>query len=1128
MLLESGEAGREPKTGRGTWRAGTGTKRRGNQLTVWEGMAMRVWKVGAAFLFAAVFASCGGNSSSLTVTVSPSIVTVILSGTQQFTATVNGSSNNNVTWSVNTIPGGNSTVGTISSTGLYTAPAVLPSPASETITATSVANTKISGVAAVSLDSGVRVTVKPASVTIAASETLQFSATVTGASNTAVTWAVNGVNGGNSTVGTITATGLYTAPATVPTSSTTIAATSVADTTRIGNAGVTLLAGMDPTLLSLDPTSAAQGSVIQPIYVTGTNFFSTSVVRINATPLPTTFLSVTLLRALIPEDQLTAAGSVNVDVQRQNGNLSNALPFALQPVRPVVISSTPESVPQNVSGPNFTVTLDGGFFGTATLPIVTAAFNGQSRTISATSTRQLNVTLQGTPDSSQAGLFPLVVANGAVSPGSPSIAAVNIAVEPPASAISPTPTNVPVGSQPSAVAINLATGTAVVANRGSNAISLVNLSTQAVTNLAVGNTPTGVAVDSRRNLALVVNNGSNTLSVVDLSVPMVISTLPLPTGTTPISVGINPLTGRALVANSSTNSATVVDVTTPNSPSVVGTVNISTGVAPQVAIEPQLNWAVVSPGGAGTFSVVNLGRPSSPGDIGLAPFVVVTVGVSSTIRGIAINTETEQALFADPSSTSFGLFSLLDQSVPRGTLDTGEVAAAVNPLTNIGVLVNSVTNIATVVDLRTLQSLATVGVGTAPQAVAIDPVTNTAVIANQASNNVSLVSLGQIRALAIVQINPAITFTSANPLTLSVIGGGFAAGSVVRLDGAPVTSLAGGSQTFVSSRQLTATIPASALALARRYVVDVQNPNLSISNVTNLTIIQAVAVGTAPQGVAIDGERNLAVVTNSGSNTISFINLNTGTAAFPINVGTNPKAVAVLPRLGLAVVTNFGSNTATIVNETTGQVTNTIQVGSQPLGVAIQSDGAQAFVANSGSNSITQFRVDTGALVSTISTDQLPEAVAVDPLDFLLAVTNATQNTIQLFPIGGGTLQGGRLSNIQLPTAITYDPVSDVFIATSSLQNNLVILNPSTLVATLARVGINPTSVDYNPQTSTVVTINTLSHTLSVLDIQTNQVKALLNLDGSNQFSVAVQPQTNLAVVADTSNNRVLLVPLPR
>jgi hypothetical protein len=55
-------------------------------------------------------------------------------GTQQFTATVQGTNNQTVTWSVDGVVGGNNTVGTVSSSGLYTAPGQT---GSHTVTATS-------------------------------------------------------------------------------------------------------------------------------------------------------------------------------------------------------------------------------------------------------------------------------------------------------------------------------------------------------------------------------------------------------------------------------------------------------------------------------------------------------------------------------------------------------------------------------------------------------------------------------------------------------------------------------------------------------------------------------------------------------------------------------------------------------------------------------------------------------------------------------------------------------------------------------------------------------------------------------------------------------------------------------
>jgi hypothetical protein len=77
----------------------------------------------------------GGGSSEQQVSASPSTATVQVGANQQFTAVVSNTANAAFSWQVNAIPGGNSAVGTISSSGLYLAPSSVPSPATVTVTA---------------------------------------------------------------------------------------------------------------------------------------------------------------------------------------------------------------------------------------------------------------------------------------------------------------------------------------------------------------------------------------------------------------------------------------------------------------------------------------------------------------------------------------------------------------------------------------------------------------------------------------------------------------------------------------------------------------------------------------------------------------------------------------------------------------------------------------------------------------------------------------------------------------------------------------------------------------------------------------------------------------------------------
>jgi len=187
-----------------------------------------------------LFVSCTKSKHSVTVAISPTSATVGAGAEQQFMATVTNATDDTVTWQVNGTAGGNSTVGTISSTGLYTAPETVPNPATVTVAAVSQADTSASGSASVTITNST-VGIAPGSATVSAAATQQFTATVKGESMPAVTWQVNGTTGGTQASGTIDSTGLYTAPAVPPSGQqVTVTAASEADPSMTASATVTV------------------------------------------------------------------------------------------------------------------------------------------------------------------------------------------------------------------------------------------------------------------------------------------------------------------------------------------------------------------------------------------------------------------------------------------------------------------------------------------------------------------------------------------------------------------------------------------------------------------------------------------------------------------------------------------------------------------------------------------------------------------------------------------------------------------------------------------------------------------------------------------------------------------------
>ena len=215
---------------------------------------------------------CGGNGSgdnastnpppAITVAITPEFVTLASGAVQTFTATVTGTADNAALFSVREGAAG----GSISPAGIYTAP---QSPGTYHVVATSSADTTKSAAATVTLAAPVSIT--PPIVSIVPRGMQTFTATVTGFSNTAVTFSIlEGATGGS-----ITAAGVYTAPATPGTYQ--VVATSVADTNNSAAATVTVSSppsNLTGTIQSVD----APTGVLQVVGVTVTVDATTLVV----------------------------------------------------------------------------------------------------------------------------------------------------------------------------------------------------------------------------------------------------------------------------------------------------------------------------------------------------------------------------------------------------------------------------------------------------------------------------------------------------------------------------------------------------------------------------------------------------------------------------------------------------------------------------------------------------------------------------------------------------------------------------------------------------------------------------------------------------------------------------------
>ncbi len=375
------------------------------------------------------------------VSVAPTPASVRAGSIQQFTATVTNSGNPGVSWSVNGIPGGNATLGTVVGNGLYTAPPTVPSPNTITVTAASIADNSLSGnslvtvlnplpvessvspaaftvgpisitvdgsgfvngsivyfgttaltttfvsatqltasgTAAASQAGSVAVTVKnpdpgssvsaaltaevtvpnpsisvsvsPSTDTLRAGMTQTFTATVTGTTDTAVTWAVNGIIGGDTDSGTIDVNGNYQAPDNLPSPNpVTVTAISSADPTKSGNSAVSIQNPL-PVLTSASPGTIGTGPF--EVSLNGSGFVNTSTVSFGGIPVTVNYASPTLITVT---GNATTTGQVTVTVSNPNPGAgtsgSISVNVTTNGANPVSATSAVRFLEQSSFGPN--------------------------------------------------------------------------------------------------------------------------------------------------------------------------------------------------------------------------------------------------------------------------------------------------------------------------------------------------------------------------------------------------------------------------------------------------------------------------------------------------------------------------------------------------------------------------------------------------------------------------------------------------------------------------------------------------------------------------------------------------------------------------------------------------------
>ncbi|HXM99895.1 MAG TPA: YncE family protein [Candidatus Dormibacteraeota bacterium] len=1129
------------------------------------------------------------------------------------------------------------------------------------LTATSNADKKKSGSANITLDSGIRLTITPLTATLAVGkDTQKFTATApneTQALNWFVTQRPSTLPTGTAfnptpasapcaaaTCGTVDPlTGIYTPPATLPTDKTVyVVVNSKTDTTRYAFATITLttVPSGPVTFSGISPDKAPWGGQIQDIYLIGNNLRSSTPITFNGTPVTPSQIAVVPLPAsfctpsttvtcpnnsIITRLRLNAAnlsaisspGDVQITVTTNGGPVSQTL--HLVQTKPVIAGTRPDSFPQGATfNPSTnTFTIDGGYFGTGASQAVKVTLNGSNMAIiPSSSSRQLTLNLQNTTIPAP-GLYPVdVISNPSVKPSFVPLAATNLAIQPTSFGIAQT--NIPLktaNAYPTAIAVDSSLGFAAVTESGANQVEIFDLRSGqpvSVATVAVGSKPTGIAIDtnyavSGQDLAVVANNGDDTLSFIEIPSGRNLATLDLKnliqpsqgsaTTPNPYAVGIDPFSHLALVAFNDSNVGFIVQLTGPSGncltghPPVAGTsycpiasASIATGATPQVAFQPQLHVAYVSPGGRGSFSIVDLSQKSTSANIAPAPagavrsnnIVTITTVTPHGIDPIQGGSVLISGLPLGPKGTSFnGAFQVFG----NGVVDSRTFQFSQSAADDTG---GSSATVMGVVGVS--GSSQPLGITSTAVGIAINPITRAAAYADP---NATSSQIGFINSLDQVL---------AGSITLSVGSFGTTTGGAPEA-GARFVAYQPYYNVAVSFNPARNEISFLDPAGFKRIVAAAPTGQVAIPTGTG-----------APTNVfgalAVDPQRNLVLIANAGSNTLTSINITTGPqqavqidhiettlpgygvpnsflAQATLSATSTPPPVATAAGGYRFRLLGKGFATATNLRLRLDQVpiTSFIVVSDQEIDFNIPATAAdplapsQQFprifavdvVSDTGNSNVTHLTVvgaaDLRANCGTGTTPQ-PSAVAIDEQRDIALVTNpgcavagtngttaisnaGTVSIIDINPLNTATY-GTVIRTVAVgvtPTgiaviprlgyaAVTNQGSATVTGGTVSVIDYHVAANPNAVALTPTKiadvtVGTAPSGIAINQDTGIIVVANTGDNTVSTIDLTVLQQSPAGKLTAnrvavdSTPMAVAIDPARQIAVVTALQFNGI-------
>lgn len=283
--------------------------------------------------------------------------------------------------------------------------------------------------------------------------------------------------------------------------------------------------------------------------------------------------------------------------------------------------------------------------------------------------------------------------------------------------------------------------------------------------------------------------------------------------------------------------------------------------------------------------------------------------------------------------------------------------------------------------------------------------------------------------------------------------------------------------------------------------------------------VAAIAVGLAPYHLVFSPDGSTAYATNAGDDTVSVIDVPSGTETATVPVGDNPAGIAVAPDGRALFVANQLGNSVSVVDLTAGPpVVTTTALPASPFGVAVSPDGREVYVTGGvAPGRVYVLDAASGGYTGTaVSVGTFPTGVAVSPTGDRVYATNLFSSFVSVFD----AVTHAALGTVAVPSGSSGIAVAadgDTVAVTNQAGGTLTLADVSgpTLTTTVA-VGAAPIGVAFAPDGDSVVVTNHDDATVSVVDLTgpAPVVAATISV-GAGPRGVAFSPDGERILVAN-------------